>query len=90
MKKFVHKPRAGAVDTCPVVVRVSGGLPQDDAEDVQPVVRKFIADGRRVTIHGGLPDVLQGEQMTPEQRKAHDDAQYAAAHGQSGTLGKGE
>ncbi|AIP31012.1 hypothetical protein DR64_3446 [Paraburkholderia xenovorans LB400] len=93
MKKFVHKPRAGAVDTGPITITASGGLPQDDpnAEEAAQQVRKLVADGRRVTIYGGLPDVLQGEQMTPEQRKAHDDAQYAAAHGQSGTstLGKG-
>jgi len=92
VRKFVLRPRKGMPDTGPITISVSGGLPQDDpnAEEAAQQVRKLVADGRRVTIYGGLPDVLQGELMTPEQRKAHDDAQYAAAHGQSGTLGTGE
>lgn len=92
MRKFVLRPRKGMPDTGPITISVSGGLTQDDpnAEEAAQQVRKLVADGRRVKVVGGLPDVLQGELMTPEQRKEFDDRQYAAAHGQSGTLGTGE
>lgn len=85
MKKFVHKPRAGAVDTGPVVVRVSGGLPEEDpnAPTASQQVRKIVADGRRVRVVGGLPDELAGEHMSAEDRKKHDDEHYARAHGQT-------
>jgi hypothetical protein len=47
-----------------------------------------------VKVTGGLPDGLAGQLMTPEQRKAHDDAQYAAVNGNKSVnggleLGKG-
>lgn len=94
MKKFVHKPRAGTPDIGPITITVSGGLPQDDpnADEAAQKVCKLVADGRRVVIHGGLPDRLEGEHWTPEQRKAHDDATYAAVKGTAGkkALGTGE
>ena len=84
MKKFRLKPRVGTPDNGPVLVHVTGGLPADDPDAVEAAqqVRKFVADGHRVVIHGGLPDTLSGEQWTPEQRKAHDAGHYGRAHGQ--------
>ncbi len=87
-KKF-RRVRAGELNGVIEVV-VSGGLPVDaDPEAPTRITKHRTTEGKRVRVTGGLPDVLQGELMTPEQRKLHDDQQYAAAHGQSGTLGTG-
>jgi hypothetical protein len=83
MRKFIKRPKSSTPDTGPIVVTVTGGLPAGDPDAVEAAqqVRRQVADGRRVVVHGGLPDTLPGEQWTPEQRKAHDDEHYGRAHG---------
>lgn len=87
-KKF-RRVRAGELNGVIEVV-VSGGLPVDaDPDAATRITKHLTTEGKRVKVTGGLPDRLEGEHWTPEQRKLHDDQQYAAATGSAGTLGTG-
>lgn len=89
VKKRFRRVRAGELAGV-IEVIVTGGLPVDTDPDASNRVTKHLAaDGRRVKLIGGLPDVLMGETMSAEQRKAHDDATYCAVMGTPGTLGTG-
>lgn len=56
-------PNAGG----PLVVRVTGGLPDDEIGN-EPLIMRFTTDaGQKVIVHGGLPDLLMGE-ANPEDR----------------------
>ncbi|RZF29961.1 hypothetical protein EVC45_10205 [Paraburkholderia sp. UYCP14C] len=76
---------AGAYDLNSVLeVTMTGGLPADDpmaVEAAQAIHRHVTSEGQRVRVIGGLPDGLQGEQWTAEQRQQHDDEHYARAFG---------
>lgn len=96
VKKFRKVGSAGALalDTNAIIeVTVSGGLPvESDPEGSSRVTKHVTAEGKRVRVTGGLPDVLMGELMTPEQRKEHDDRMHAGVHGLAGkpVLGTGD
>lgn len=83
-RKIVPKRRGRTVESnAPLTIVIEGGLPGGESLDTRLSVLNDTGNLRRIRVLGGLPNVLQGMLMTPEQRKEHDDQTYKAVFGGS-------